>query len=107
MEKPEHWHLDKRVPIALIFAIFVQSATAVWWAASISERMEQIERRQAAAGVRSEAADANIAEQARRIAVLTEAVANTNRNLERLGVEITSTNQLLREFLLRQREDRQ
>ena len=98
------WHLDKRVPIALIFAITMQSGAAVWWAAGISERMEQIERRQEAAGARSESQDAAISEQSRRIAVLTEAVANTNRNLERLGGEITSTNQLLREFLLRQRE---
>jgi len=104
VEEQRHWHLDKRVPIALIFAIFMQSVAAVWWAANITERMEQIERRQQAQGERSEDADRVLAEQSRRIAVLTEAVANTNRNLERLGGEITSTNQLLREFLLRQRE---
>ena len=98
------WHLDKRVPIALIFTIMMQSGAAVWWAAGISERMGQIERRQEAAGVRSENQDVAIADQSRKIAVLTEAVANTNRNLERLNGEITSTNQLLREFLLRQRE---
>jgi len=103
-EAQRHWALDKHVPIALIFAIAMQSAGAVWWAAGITERMDQIERRQEAAGQRSEGQDAALADQSRRIAVLTEAVANTNRNLERLGGEITSTNQLLREFLLRQRE---
>ena len=98
------WHLDKRVPIALIFTIMMQSGAAVWWAAGITERMEQIERRQEAASARSESASAALSEQGREIAVLTEAVANTNRNLERLGGEIASTNQLLRDFLLRQRE---
>lgn len=40
-ERAEQWHLDKRVPIALIFAIMVQSASAIWWAASMSERMNE------------------------------------------------------------------
>lgn len=102
MTDREQWHLDKRVPIALIFAIMVQSASAIWWAAGISERMAQIERRQASQGERSEAADRLMAEQGQRIAVLTEAVSNTNRNLERLQAEIGSTNALLREFLFRQ-----
>lgn len=30
------WHLDKRVPIALIVAIIVQSLTAIWWAATVN-----------------------------------------------------------------------
>lgn len=99
-QPPEHWHLDKRVPIALIFAIFLQSVSAVWWAASISERMAQIERRQESAGRRFEATDLALGGQGQRIAVLTEAVANTNRNLERLQSELTATNALLRELLL-------
>lgn len=98
----EHWHLDKRVPIALIFAIALQSGGAIWWASSMSERMVQIERRQASAGDRSEAAEQRQADQGQRIAVLTEAVANTNRNLERLQGEIANTNTLLREFVMRQ-----
>ena len=32
----EKWHLDRRVPLALIFAIFVQTATAFWWASGMS-----------------------------------------------------------------------
>lgn len=40
-----NWHFDKRVPIALMMTIFVQTAGAVWWAASISERVAVVERR--------------------------------------------------------------
>lgn len=94
------WHLDKRVPIALIFTIFMQSGAAVWWAAGINERMDQIERRQQAAGQRSENQDNLLVQQGQRIAVLTEAVANTNRNLEKLSGEVGNTNELLRQFLL-------
>ena len=35
----EPWHLDKRVPIALITTICLQSAAAIWWASSITEQV--------------------------------------------------------------------
>ena len=41
----EHWHLDKRVPIALIVTLFVQTATIFWWAATTTERLAAVERR--------------------------------------------------------------
>lgn len=37
--------MDRRLPIALLLAIGVQSGTAVWWAASISSRVESLEKR--------------------------------------------------------------
>lgn len=36
---PEPWHMDKRVPVALIVAIAIQTAGAIWWASSINERV--------------------------------------------------------------------
>ena len=39
MAQPENWHLDKRVPIALIFVLLTQSLGAAWWAASIQARV--------------------------------------------------------------------
>lgn len=33
------WHLDKRVPIALIATIFVQTAGIIWWAAGITAQV--------------------------------------------------------------------
>ena len=35
----QQWHLDKRVPIALILAIAIQSGGAIWWASSIQGRV--------------------------------------------------------------------
>lgn len=40
---PQHWALDKKVPIALIFTIVMQSMAAVWWASSMQSRMESLE----------------------------------------------------------------
>jgi TolA-binding protein len=36
----DDWHLDKRVPITLILALLAQTAGMVWWAASISGRVD-------------------------------------------------------------------
>ena len=38
------WHLDKRVPVALILALVVQTFGLGWWAASISWRVTSLER---------------------------------------------------------------
>jgi len=42
------WHLDKRVPLALILALVVQTGTIIWWASSVSARLDNVERWQAA-----------------------------------------------------------
>lgn len=39
------WHLSKSVPIALILAFAMQSATAVWWASDMSARVEEVEQK--------------------------------------------------------------
>ncbi len=43
-EKADHWTLDKRVPLAIIITVLAQTAGAVWWAASLNERVGQLER---------------------------------------------------------------
>lgn len=37
------WHLDKKVPIALILAILCQCGTFIWWTAGINERVKALE----------------------------------------------------------------
>ncbi len=37
------WHLDRRIPIALVFVIAMQTAAGIWWAATQSARMDSIE----------------------------------------------------------------
>lgn len=39
------WHLDKKVPIALILAIGLQTAGIVWWGGTMSERVNALERK--------------------------------------------------------------
>lgn len=44
------WHLDRRVPIALILVLIGQTFGLGWWASSISSRVDQIEIRMAEQG---------------------------------------------------------
>lgn len=39
----EHWVLDKRIPLAVLIAIIVQSGAAVWWASSMAGRVTMLE----------------------------------------------------------------
>lgn len=41
----EPWHLDRKVPIALIVTVAIQTAGMVWWAASLSSRVDEQARR--------------------------------------------------------------
>jgi selenophosphate synthetase-related protein len=40
MTQQQAWHLDRRVPIALIVALAVQTSGIVWWAANLSARVD-------------------------------------------------------------------
>jgi DNA repair ATPase RecN len=44
MEK-QHWSIDKRLPLALILALLVQTAGMVWWAASLTGQVGESARR--------------------------------------------------------------
>ncbi len=44
----DQWHLDKRIPIALVVAIIVQTASIMFWVGSIDTRVAMLEGAQAA-----------------------------------------------------------
>jgi len=46
-EAERHWHLDRRVPIAVIVTLLLQSAAALVWAGSAAERLTTLETRAA------------------------------------------------------------
>jgi hypothetical protein len=41
--KMEGWHLDKKVPIALIVTLLMQTGTIVWWARGVEARVQALE----------------------------------------------------------------
>jgi Tfp pilus assembly protein PilO len=44
-ETRDSWHLDKRVPIAFIITILIQSGFGFWWAASTTEKVSILKER--------------------------------------------------------------
>jgi hypothetical protein len=48
------WHLDRKVPIALIVALAVQTSAVSWWAATLSARVDLLERQAVAIGPQAE-----------------------------------------------------
>jgi len=75
------WHLDKRVPIALIAAMTIQTAGALVWAGAAMQRMDYVEREVAASGLIGERT-ARLEEQIR---YLRESVDRIESKLDRLG----------------------
>lgn len=44
-ESDTKWHLDRKVPISIIFTICLQTAGVFWWAASANERLNSLEQK--------------------------------------------------------------
>jgi len=42
-ERQEHWKVDKKIPLALVMAILVQTGAGLWWASSINTRVATVE----------------------------------------------------------------
>lgn len=57
MESPEYdkeWHLDKKVPVAMMVTLLLQTGAIVWWAAGISVRVDVLEQRAITAAPQAE-----------------------------------------------------
>lgn len=74
------WHLDKRVPLALIITILLQTGTIIWWAAGISARLDQVERQQQSAAPHSD--------RLTRVETRLEAVQDGINRIERLVQQV-------------------
>lgn len=39
-QTPEHWHVGKEVPIAVLFTLVVQTGGGIWWLAQLSAKID-------------------------------------------------------------------
>jgi CHASE1-domain containing sensor protein len=53
-EETKAWHVEKGVPIAVILTIALQTVALVWWASSLTFRVEKLEQQVSAAAWQSE-----------------------------------------------------
>lgn len=83
MPQPEvtRWHLDRRVPIALIAAMSLQTAGALLWAGAAMQRIDYLEREVSAGSLMGERT-ARVEEQMR---YLRQSVDRIEGKLDRLS----------------------
>lgn len=84
----EPWQLDKKVPLAWILALAVQTGGMVWWAASISARVDDHDRRieRVEANGRSQADESR--KMAEALVRLDERMAGQTAILQRIEAQI-------------------
>ena len=76
------WHLDKRIPIALILAIILQVGGAVYWASKMESRI-------AANTTRIETVDRDMTRLAQQMAIMADASNTQAVQLGRIEEQIT------------------
>ena len=79
-ETPEPWHFDKKVPLALIGTLIVQTITVVWWASGIHHRVATVEAMQLVLASRTTTIEA--ASRTEVAALRTELQTRNERTLE-------------------------
>lgn len=92
------WHLDKRIPIALIFTLIVQTGVAVWWMADLSSRVDVATDTNNRQDTLIAATEASLNSQEVNAATLAAQLSAVRESLAELKETASETNQLLREL---------
>jgi hypothetical protein len=80
----EHWHLDRRVPVAIIGALIIQTSAIIWWASSINERVAQNSAKVAVLDVRTETMRGVAQDQAVQLGRIEEQIGGLRGDIGRL-----------------------
>ena len=94
----EPWHLDKRVPIALIFTIALQTAAAIWWAANINSRLDFNEVSDASQDSRLQSLEQIVQSQQVAAAGVAAQIGAIRETLDQMRQDQRETNALLRQY---------
>lgn len=85
----DQWHLDKRVPIALIFAILAQTIAGVWWAATLQGTVNELSRRQLIMETQANGDGVEAKAFSERLARMEERAAAQSEALRRIEAQIS------------------
>lgn len=82
--RSESWHVGKEIPLAMLLAIFLQTAGAIWWAATMSQKIDSLSYQ-----VASLTADKYSQHDAvRDLALVAEKMQNVNKDIDQIKEEI-------------------
>jgi hypothetical protein len=90
----DHWTLDKRVPLGLIFAIALQTCSFIWWASGIDRSVSEHERRIQAVEAATIDMSKDTSEVSERLARLEEKTNSLLISIQGLNNELSYANQL-------------
>jgi TolA-binding protein len=93
------WHLDKRIPIALIVSLIIQTGVATWWMADLSARVDTATTDNIAQDVRITAVERLANSQEVAAATIVANINAMRESITELKAEQSETNALLRQFL--------
>lgn len=88
--------MDKRIPIALIFTILVQTGLAVWWVSNLSHRVDTATTMNDRQEARLTSVEAVMNAQAVNAATFSAQLTAMRDSLNELKTEQIETNRLLR-----------
>lgn len=100
----EHWTLDKRIPLALIFAVLMQSFAAIWWASTTNEKIESLTRVTQTNYQNIEGLKQSGQAQSIRAENLSGRIDRLADSIDKLQKDVTVTNDLLQTYLREQRD---
>lgn len=78
------WHLDRRVPIALIVTLLIQAAAALWWARGAEDRIFKLEAETAGLVQSLATATDRLTELRERVIRIEGLTENVSRSLDKI-----------------------
>lgn len=95
----EPWHLDKKVPVALILTIAVQTGAFIWWLSAQSARLETVAAENAAQDSRINTLEGTTNAQAVNSATVAAQIAAVRESLQEIKQAQRENSELLRRAL--------
>lgn len=86
----ESWHLDKKIPIALIITIILNTGSFVWWMSSLDAAVDVLKRDQERIDIRLKESEQKNNGSSDRLIRLEEQVSQQTKMLERILVKLES-----------------
>ncbi len=90
-EVDRHWHLDRKVPLILIFAILCQTVAAFWYGGQLTNRVHNVEQEQEEIDERLDRIDLAAANRGERLARIEEGQRSIKDLLSRIYRKLDSS----------------
>lgn len=99
MSQETPWHLDKSIPLGIIFVLLVQMAGGVWFMSALNSQVSQISRANEIQDSRLDGVEKAAQSQAIAGATFASQIGNINDTLEQIRTDQRLQTDILRKIL--------